>query len=282
MLVSIDKIEVGDRHRRDLGDISELADSIAHLGMLQPIGVTSDMTLVFGERRLSACRDVLGQTEIEVRTVDVPSIMEGEFAENEIRKAFTPSERVAIADAIKEQLGNSRGKRTDVEHGKNITQVRRPRNSDIAAKKAGFGNRVTYTQAKKVIEHAVPELVAAMDSGEVSISAAAKVAERPKLDQRQYLETSEYEKRRNRKVRRNGEASRTAHEKIMSVSLHLEEIANTTVTAAEYRALALPYTLKVTRERAVTVMAFLTEILKDEEYDTTRAREVADSHASTH
>ena len=33
------------------------------------------------------------------RVVDVSSILAGEYAENEVRKDFTPSERVAIAKA---------------------------------------------------------------------------------------------------------------------------------------------------------------------------------------
>ena len=43
----------------------------------------------------------------------------------------------------------------------------------IAAEKAGFGNETTYRQAKNVVEHAEPELVEAMDRGEVAISTAA-------------------------------------------------------------------------------------------------------------
>jgi ParB family chromosome partitioning protein len=47
-----------------MGDLSALAASIAEVGLLQPIGVSADGELVFGERRLRACRDLLGWTEI--------------------------------------------------------------------------------------------------------------------------------------------------------------------------------------------------------------------------
>lgn len=43
---------------------------------------------------------------------------------------------------------------------------------EVAADKAGFGNKETYRQAKTVVEKAEPELVAAMDSGKVAISTA--------------------------------------------------------------------------------------------------------------
>jgi ParB family chromosome partitioning protein len=41
--------------------------------------------------------------------LDIDDVIEGQYAENEIRKDFTPSERVAIAKAIEEQIGNRRG-----------------------------------------------------------------------------------------------------------------------------------------------------------------------------
>jgi hypothetical protein len=43
----------------------------------------------------------------------VTSILAGEYHENEVRKDFTPSERVAIAKAIERQIGNLQGQRTD-------------------------------------------------------------------------------------------------------------------------------------------------------------------------
>ncbi len=92
-------ISVGDRARKDLGDIQALAASIEALGLLQPIGIDANYRLVFGERRLRAFEH-LGRDAIPARIVDVASVLLAEHAENEIRKDFTPSERVAIAKAI--------------------------------------------------------------------------------------------------------------------------------------------------------------------------------------
>lgn len=52
--LSVTDIKVGRRHRKDMGDLKSLAQSIKEEGLLQPVGVTSDMKLVFGERRLRA------------------------------------------------------------------------------------------------------------------------------------------------------------------------------------------------------------------------------------
>lgn len=67
MQIAISEITIGERHRKDLGNLEELAASIDELGLLQPIGITKDKLLVFGERRLIACRDLLGWTMIPAR-----------------------------------------------------------------------------------------------------------------------------------------------------------------------------------------------------------------------
>jgi ParB family chromosome partitioning protein len=62
--LKIADIKVGNRHRKDMGDLSTLAQSIRKNGLLQPIGVTEKMELVFGERRLRAHKEVLKKTTI--------------------------------------------------------------------------------------------------------------------------------------------------------------------------------------------------------------------------
>ena len=52
--VDITDIQIGDRYRKELGDIEGLAASIKEQGLLQPVGVTANNDLVFGERRIRA------------------------------------------------------------------------------------------------------------------------------------------------------------------------------------------------------------------------------------
>ena len=61
---------------------SEQAASIEETGLLQPIGITPDYKLVFGERRLR----VMKRETIPARIVDVESVLHGQFAENMMRK----------------------------------------------------------------------------------------------------------------------------------------------------------------------------------------------------
>lgn len=68
MKYPIANIKIGPRQREadQLGDIEELAESMARLGQLHNIGLLPDGTLVYGRRRLAAATH-LGWTEIEAR-----------------------------------------------------------------------------------------------------------------------------------------------------------------------------------------------------------------------
>jgi hypothetical protein len=118
----------------------------------------------------------------------VSSIVAGEHVENEIRKDFTVSERVAIGQTIEKELGNRRGQRTDRGLPENFPEVERGRETrQIVARRAGFGNETTYRQAKQVVASGVPELVEAVDNSEIAVSAAAKIATKPAQEQREAL-----------------------------------------------------------------------------------------------
>ena len=181
--IPIGKIHVGKRYRIDQGDIETLAQNIRDVGLLQPIGVDSYYNLIFGARRLEACGDILRWESIPCVVLKLNSILAGEYAENEFRKQFTATERVALGEALeREELKKHQGKRTaePVEH---IPQVPGEKTRSKIAKMAGFGNETTMRQAQRVVERGAPETIKAMDAGEISISAAAAIASQPKKDQ---------------------------------------------------------------------------------------------------
>jgi hypothetical protein len=61
----IASIRVGERHRRDLGDVDGLAADMVSIGLLEPIVVTPEGLLLCGERRLRAAK-LLGWKTIPV------------------------------------------------------------------------------------------------------------------------------------------------------------------------------------------------------------------------
>lgn len=170
MKIAISQIKIENRFRQDYGDIDSLAKSIKEIGQLQPIGIDSNYRLIFGERRIKACR-LLGLDTIEGNVIYLDNILIGEFAENEFSEGWKISERVAILKAI--ETHQHGGDRKNQEQNFAVDKT-------TAAKKAGLGNKETARQAINVIDHGIPELVEKMDSGKVSVSAAADIATQSK------------------------------------------------------------------------------------------------------
>jgi ParB family chromosome partitioning protein len=83
-----------------------------------------------------------------------------------MRKEFTVSERVAIAQAVAEKMPNRHGGDRKSDQAGNISGlIEKGETKDIAAAKAGLGSGKTYEAAKKVVMEGAPELVKAMDEG---------------------------------------------------------------------------------------------------------------------
>lgn len=172
----ISEIKIGRRARKENGWLDSLERSIEYRGLLQPIGVTPEGELLFGARRLQACIN-LGWTEIPAHVIDVDAsdsaaALKVERDENEVRKDFTPSEKVAIAEAIEEAMGNRQGKRSDL--GKHLPKSEPAgKSTDIAASAVGWSGE-QYRQAKKVMKEADDDTKAAVDEGKVSVAKAYK------------------------------------------------------------------------------------------------------------
>lgn len=94
MQVRIEDIKVRKRVRKSLGDMTALMESMRKYGLLQPIVVDSDYTLIAGYRRLMAAKQ-LGWKTIPVavvnRTEEIDHL-EIEIEENLQRKDFTLDE----------------------------------------------------------------------------------------------------------------------------------------------------------------------------------------------
>lgn len=177
--LDINHIVVGDRHRKDFGDIDSLAASIKSVGLLSPIVVDGSNRLVAGHRRLKALQK-LGWPSAPVRRVrqinDAVTALKAERDENTCRKDFTPSEAVALGMAL-EEMEKPKAEERKREHGG--TAPGRPANTggdsppvkgktrDIVAPAVGM-KPSRYAHAKTV--------VAAQDDPNPEVAAAAKEA----------------------------------------------------------------------------------------------------------
>lgn len=104
---SVASLQVGARHRHDLGDVDALAASIERVGLLQPITITPDGVLVCGARRLAAIRQ-LGWDTVKVW---VRSGISGKLAhllaeqdDNVLHKPLTQLEQAALYRELKSLL----------------------------------------------------------------------------------------------------------------------------------------------------------------------------------
>ncbi|MCH3973637.1 ParB N-terminal domain-containing protein [Bifidobacterium tibiigranuli] len=104
---TVASIQVGHRHRRDLGDLNALIASIERDGLLQPITITPDGLLVCGARRLMAVRQLGWRTvNVWVRSAisDRLSHLLAEQDDNVLHKELTPLEAEALYREIKQLL----------------------------------------------------------------------------------------------------------------------------------------------------------------------------------
>lgn len=179
---AIAEIRIGKRIRKNFGDIDELAASIEQVGLLQPIGIRQDGTLICGERRIRAFKK-LGRESIPVyvcETLDDEwDYLIAENAENTCRQDLDVSEAVAIARRI-EARAQAEAKRAQREGGKkggeakvrqtlpNLIKDDSKRAMSQAAAVAGM-SRTTYEKARAVVDSGDRELIAEMDeTGRVS------------------------------------------------------------------------------------------------------------------
>ena len=89
----------------------------------------------------------------------------------------------AIEARIKGPNGTRQGQRTDLETSGNISGSERGETKDIVAQKAGLGSGKTLEAAQKVVERGIPELVEAMDRGNVQ-PPPRRTFEQPPVDDR--------------------------------------------------------------------------------------------------
>ena len=94
MLIPINEITISPGRREvQSGDVKELADSIAEVGLINPIMVDQSHTLIAGLHRLEAMK-MLGRTEIECTVSDLAGLQAelAEIDENFIRKDLSDAE----------------------------------------------------------------------------------------------------------------------------------------------------------------------------------------------
>lgn len=163
----VSDIKVGDRYRKDLGDLGPLAESIRAIGLLNPVTVTPDGTLIAGHRRLAACQSI-GMDEVPVHVVDrlsdALSQLLAERDENTCRLEMKPSELVALGielEKLEKPRAQERMRATQAKPGEGrvgSVTVTEPKGQtrDKVGEALGWSG-ITYKRAKRVVTAAGDE-----------------------------------------------------------------------------------------------------------------------------
>lgn len=155
-------------------DIRELADNIKTRGLIEPI-VLLDGKILDGRNRYEACRRAAVRPrfiEFDGATARPGAIPVDPLAyvlsKNLHRRHLSESQRAMVAAKL---ANMKQGTRTDLRHSANLPEV----SQSEAAESCKVSER-SVRSAREVIEHGAHELREAVESGEVSVSAAAAIA----------------------------------------------------------------------------------------------------------
>lgn len=113
---TVDSILVGNRHRKDLGDLAPLVESIRRHGLLQPITITLNGHLICGARRLAAIK-LLGWNTVNVWVRSGVSDRLGQLLaeqdDNLLHKPLTQLEVAALYRELKALLAEDAARRQE-------------------------------------------------------------------------------------------------------------------------------------------------------------------------
>lgn len=115
MEVKLNEIKVGTRFRTDYGDLERLANSIKSHGLIQPLAVARDLTLLAGGRRYAAAM-LAGLRSVPVRIIEEADDLERraiELEENIERKDLTWQEEINLKAEIDELKKKKHGDYAD-------------------------------------------------------------------------------------------------------------------------------------------------------------------------
>ena len=185
--IAISSIRVAERIRKENGSLDELAQDIQKHGLLNPITVMEEAdggyVLIAGLRRMKAMEQLnVGEIRATVMSpMEADEMLMLEIAENEQRKEFTVSEKLAFAEKLqlvekeKAHVRMSVHARDGYVDSQGVGNCPPPETQgkvrSIVAKKAGFGSDRQMRRAKEVAEKR-PDLMDKVDKGEQSISGA--------------------------------------------------------------------------------------------------------------
>lgn len=160
------------------GEYTVLKENIVKDGCREPLTIWKDHnTILDGHNRYKICKE--GDHHYEVVEIELPDRTAAQIwiiKNQRGRRNLNESQRAMLAVKLEalyaEQAKERQGQRTDL--GQKLDQSKAGRSAEKAAKDMGVSHQ-TVSSAKKVSTNGIPELSKIVESGDLSVSAAAKV-----------------------------------------------------------------------------------------------------------
>ena len=159
-------------------DVGDLVNSIGEVGLLQPIVVTPDNTIVSGHRRFKSIQS-LGWTEVECEVKDIP---EDQF---DVHIVLYNQGRNKVATEILREI-KILYSNLWIGKGNNKGGGKKPKMRDVISEKIGISSGSIHKLL--FIEEHQPDLLKLIDDGDMSINGAYKETKR----QMNFISLSEY------------------------------------------------------------------------------------------
>lgn len=166
------------RRAVDESKVRELAQSMSEVGLINPITVTQDKTLITGAHRLAAAK-LLGWTEIEATVSELEGLRAelAEIDENLMRNELHYIDRGQAFKRRDELLTEAglRAKAGDNQHTRGSEIISPPKTTASIAKDIGVTAR-TVQQEKQIARDILPEAQEAIKAADLPKTDALKIA----------------------------------------------------------------------------------------------------------
>lgn len=161
-------------------DIEALADDIKANGLRNAIVVDADDRIIDGRNRYRACQMAGVEPTIEAMDLDDRETLAFVISTNLKRRHLSESQRADIAARIANLKPKQKASSANLQNSDPpVTQAEAAALLNVSPR--------SVAAAKKVHDKGSPELQAAVSSGDVKVSRAAKIADMPKSQQAQAI-----------------------------------------------------------------------------------------------
>lgn len=188
MKLPINEIRIKPGRRAvDESKVRELAQSMSEVGLINPITVTQDKTLITGAHRLAAAK-LLGWTEIEATVSELEGFKAelAEIDENLMRNELHYLDEGA-AYKRRDELLDEMGMRREVGRYSNQVESTPLKTTEEIAAELGV-SKSTYKQAKQMARDILPEVQYAIKASDLPKTDALKIARMGLEKQKQVAE----------------------------------------------------------------------------------------------